>query len=119
MLKNVLSPDPLGPMMEMYSPRLTDTVTPLSARTTSPPTRYPRLTSIVRTVYSLSAAGGAVAAAAGVVIGRSSLRMVHERTPSWPLRVQPPPLVGLGRIAPEPPVAVDRIEVHDLQAADG
>src|SRR4051812_12383819 len=57
MLNSVLLPEPLGPMIDTYSPRWTDTVTPRNACTTSSPTRYSRVTSIVRTVNSASVVG--------------------------------------------------------------
>ena len=52
MLNSVLFPEPLGPMIEMYSPRLMEIVTPLSACTSASPILYERLTSMVRTVCS-------------------------------------------------------------------
>src|SRR4051794_34906855 len=69
MLKNVLLPDPLGPMIEMYSPRLIVMVTPFSAFTSVSPIWYERFTSMVRTVYSERAEVGA-----GVVVAVSVMR---------------------------------------------
>ena len=58
MLKNVLLPLPLGPMIDTYSPRSTLTVIPFRARTVSAPMRYSRVTSIARTAYSGAGASG-------------------------------------------------------------
>src|SRR3954447_13918750 len=52
MLNSVLLPEPLGPMIEMYSPRLMEMETPFSACTISLPIVYWRFTLSVRTVYS-------------------------------------------------------------------
>src|SRR4051794_3994719 len=69
MLNSVLLPEPLGPMIDTYSPRWIVIVTPLSASTTSSPMRYSRRTSIVRTVCSLRVVPGV--GVAGVGIGGS------------------------------------------------
>src|SRR3954453_9856522 len=73
MLKKVLLPDPLGPMIEMYSPRLMVTVTPLSAFTSVSPILYERFTSIVRTVYSESAVADAAGDGAGAAAAVSDI----------------------------------------------
>src|SRR5438105_1765922 len=49
MLNSVLLPEPLGPMIEMYSLRLMEMETPFSAWTSVSPILYERLTSMVRT----------------------------------------------------------------------
>src|SRR5688500_20282643 len=70
MLNSVLLPEPLGPMIETYSPRASETLTPRSAWIVSPPIWYSRVTSIVRTACSLSvAAAGSVGR--GVVAAES------------------------------------------------
>src|SRR5579883_1599388 len=53
-LKSVLLPDPDGPMMEIYSPRLISTLTPFNARRVSCPILKSFITSFVRTIYSVT-----------------------------------------------------------------
>src|SRR5580700_3080610 len=54
-LKSVDFPDPEGPIIEMYSPRIMSRSTPLSARRVSSPIVNSLIRPLVRTTYSFEA----------------------------------------------------------------
>src|SRR5438477_9363665 len=97
MLNSVLFPDPLGPMIEMYSARLIEMETPLRACTVSLPIWYERLTSMVRTVYSLMAL--AVIYVSTLIAAMGCILAAVQAGYTAPAMVRPMPTARQNRIA--------------------